>query len=63
MYRRTLQLQVSGADITARDNGELAQAASAIIAAFAGLRDRGLIEDAELLRLAYRFAGEDYNGF
>lgn len=55
-------LQVTGADITARDNGELAQAASAIIAAFAGLRDRGLIEDAELLRLAYRFAGETYIG-
>jgi len=54
-------LQVSGADITARDNGELAQAASAIITAFSGLHERGLIEDGELLRLAYRFAGETYN--
>lgn len=55
------EIQVTGADITARDNGELAQAASAIIAAFSGLHERGLIEDAELLRLAYRFAGETYN--
>jgi len=57
------EIKATGADITARDNGELAQAASAIIAAFTGLRDRGLIDDQELLRLAYRFAGETYNGF
>lgn len=56
------ELQLTGADITARDNEELAQAASAIIAAFTGLHERGLIEDGELLRLAYRFAGETYNG-
>lgn len=56
------EVQVTGADITARDNGELAQAASDIIAAFTGLHARGLIDDAELLRLAYRFAGETYNG-
>ena len=56
------ELQVRGADITARDNGELAQAASAIIAAFSSLHERGLIEDEELLRLAYRFAGETYSG-
>ncbi|HLE14025.1 MAG TPA: hypothetical protein VI776_04690 [Anaerolineales bacterium] len=29
-----------------------------MIAAFSGLHERGLIDDAELLRLAYRFAGE-----
>ena len=51
-------IQVSGSDISARDNAELAGAAASVIAAFASLRDRGLIDDAELLRLAYRFAGE-----
>ncbi|MCI0521836.1 MAG: hypothetical protein L0Z70_16445 [Chloroflexi bacterium] len=52
------KVTVRGADITARDNQTLAAAAAAAVAAFGGLRDRGLIDDAELLRLAYRFAGE-----
>ncbi len=47
-----------GADISARDNAELAQAAAAITSAFTTLRDRDLIDDAELLRIVYRFAGE-----
>lgn len=46
------------ADVSARDNAALAVAASTVSAAFAELRDRGLIDDAELLRMAYRFAGE-----
>jgi len=52
------EITVKGTDISSRDNGELASAATSIISAFAQLRDRGLIDDAELLRLAYRFAGE-----
>jgi len=52
------EILVQGADISARDNGELASAAEGIIRAFSSLRDRNLIDDAELLRLAYRFAGE-----
>lgn len=51
-------IQMRGTDISARDNSELAAAAAEIITAFAELYNRGLIDDAELLRLAYRFAGE-----
>jgi hypothetical protein len=51
-------LRVQTTDISARDNASLAVAAEGIIKAFVQLRDRGLIDDAELLRLAYRFAGE-----
>jgi hypothetical protein len=29
-----------------------------VVAAFQSLRDRGLIDDAELLRIVYRFSGE-----
>ena len=49
-------LQVTGADLSARDNASLAQAMRA--AALTPLRERGLIDDAELLRLIYRFGGE-----
>jgi hypothetical protein len=52
------EIMARGADISSRDNALLAEAASKVVGAFAGLRDRGLIDDAELLRLAYRFAGE-----
>jgi hypothetical protein len=55
---RPAPITAAGADISARDNAELAQATGAIAAAFAGLRDRGLIDDAEYLRMVYRFAGE-----
>jgi hypothetical protein len=51
-------IEVKGADISSRDNAMMATAAATIVAAFTPLRDRGLIDDAELLRLAYRFAGE-----
>jgi hypothetical protein len=51
-------LKVTGADISARDNAELARATAAIAAAFSGLRDRQVIDDAELLRMVYKFAGE-----
>jgi hypothetical protein len=48
----------TGTDISARDNTALARAAAVAIGAFGNLRDRGMIDDAELLRIAYRFAGE-----
>jgi hypothetical protein len=52
------EILVKGTDISSRDNRELAQASATVIEAFVMLRDRKLIDDAELLRLAYRFAGE-----
>jgi len=52
------QITVKGSDISARDNAALATAATTVVAAFSALRDRSLIDDAELLRIAYRFAGE-----
>ena len=52
------ELKVTGTDISARDNAALATAASTIIGAFSELRDRGLIDDNELLRISYRFAAE-----
>jgi hypothetical protein len=51
-------IKVTGTDISARDNASLATAASTIIGSFMEMRDRQLIDDAELMRLAYRFAGE-----
>ncbi|MCC7162297.1 MAG: hypothetical protein IT331_07370 [Anaerolineae bacterium] len=51
-------LKARGTDIFSRDNANLAASASAIIEGFGMLRDRGLIDDAEYVRLAYRFAGE-----
>jgi hypothetical protein len=52
------EFQVIGADISARDNVDLAEAARDAVEAFGKLRADGLIDDAELLRLVYRFAGE-----
>jgi hypothetical protein len=52
------EIAVRGTDISARDNTELAGAAAEIVGAFSSLHERGLIDDAEYLRLAYRFAGE-----
>ena len=51
-------LTVKGTDISARDNAALATAASTITAAFGVMRDRGMIDDTEYLRMVYRFAGE-----
>jgi len=51
-------VQVSGSDISARDNVALGLAGIHAATAAYGLRDRGLIDDAELLRLIYKFAGE-----
>ncbi len=55
------EIRVLGADISARDNLNLAQAARYAYGAFARLRQNELIDDAELLRVVYRFAGETSN--
>jgi hypothetical protein len=52
------EFQVKGADISARDNVSLAMAVSNIVSALGKVRSRGLMDDAEYLRLVYRFAGE-----
>jgi hypothetical protein len=54
-------IRLHGADISARDNISLAMAAGNISPTLYALRDRGLIDDAELLRLVYRFCGESVN--
>ena len=58
---RRVALRLHGADISARDNIALAMAAGNISPTLYALRDRGLIDDAELLRLVYRFCGESVN--
>jgi hypothetical protein len=52
------EILVKGSDISSRDNADLSAAAASIVSSFLQLRDRNLIDDAELLRLAYRFSGE-----
>jgi hypothetical protein len=52
------EISIKGTDISARDNAALATAASTITAAMGVLRDRGMIDDSEYLRMVYRFAGE-----
>ncbi len=54
-------IELAGTDISARDNSELASAAADILAVAVELRDRKLIDDAEFLRLVYRFTGESVN--
>jgi len=54
-------LQVMGADLSARDNASLAIATRAASRTFMDLFDRGLIGEEELLRMVYRFAGEVVN--
>ena len=52
------EIEVNGADISARDNINLAMAAGNILAVLSDLRDRNLIDNSEFLRLIYRFTGE-----
>jgi hypothetical protein len=52
------EIEITATDISARDNAALAAAASTIVGSFIALRNRGLIDDQELLRMSYRFAGE-----
>jgi hypothetical protein len=54
----TPDFEVTGADISARDNVSLGMAVSNIVNSLAVLRDRQMIDDSEFLRLTYRFAGE-----
>jgi DNA-binding transcriptional ArsR family regulator len=54
-------VQVQGSDLSARDNAALAVAISTVTGALLSLREAGLIDDAELLRMAYRFGGEVVN--
>ena len=55
---RKAEISVTGADISARDNISLAMAASNMLTVLQDIRDRGMIDDAEMLRLVYRFCGE-----
>jgi hypothetical protein len=52
------EIDIRGADISARDNVALSMAGQNIINLLSDLRDRQLITDAEYLRMSYRFAGE-----
>jgi len=52
------EFQVNGTDISARDNISLAMASSNILTVLSDLRERHLIDNAEFLRLIYRFTGE-----
>jgi len=52
-------VEVRAADLSARDNAALAVACSTVTGAFLQLYERGLIDAGELLRLSYRFAGEN----
>jgi hypothetical protein len=52
------EVQLHGADISARDNLSLAMAANNLLPTLQELRNRCLIDDSEMLRLAYRFCGE-----
>lgn len=54
----TARITVSGGDISARDNTELADAGQKALAIASGLHEKGLISSEELLRLVYRFMGE-----
>ena len=55
---REAKINVLTSDISSRDNASLASAASQVIEAFGTLWEHSLIDDAEYLRVAYRFAGE-----
>ncbi|HOE34417.1 MAG: hypothetical protein GX415_03065 [Chloroflexi bacterium] len=54
----TASFHVQAGDISARDNGALAEAGSKAAAVAQELYAQGLIDKAELLRLIYRFLGE-----
>jgi hypothetical protein len=56
--KRKPEIEVRGADISARDNVGLGMAGSNIIHVLEILRNRNLIDNEELLRMVYRFVGE-----
>jgi hypothetical protein len=51
-------VEVRGTDLSPRDNAALAGAARDAMTAFMPLFERGLLDERELRRLVYRFAGE-----
>jgi hypothetical protein len=53
------EIEISGSDISSRDNVAHSIATVNVMNALERLKDMGLISDRELLRVAYRFAGED----
>ena len=53
-----VEISISGSDISARDNVAHSIATVNILNALERLKDMGLIDDRELLRAVYRFAGE-----
>lgn len=52
------KISSQGADLSARDNASLAVAMSTVTGAMLELRRMGMLDDAEALRMIYRFAGE-----
>ncbi len=54
----TAEIKITGSDISARDNVAHSIAAVNMLNALERLKDMGLISDREVLRAAYRFAGE-----
>jgi hypothetical protein len=52
------EFELTGPDISARDNVSLAMAASNLVNSLTILRDRQMVDDSEFLRLIYRFLGE-----
>ena len=56
--RTDVPIEIHAGDISSRDNLSLSVSAANILPAASMLRDRGLIDDAELLRLVYHFCGE-----
>ena len=58
LEREEYGLSIRTAELRKEDNLQLAQAAGAIVGVFGALHDKGLVGDADLLDLAYRFAGE-----
>jgi hypothetical protein len=56
--QKDIDVNIKTLDISARDNGSLANAAQAFVNAFNQLHEKKLISDSEFVRLAYRFAGE-----
>jgi hypothetical protein len=53
-----VEIQITGADISSRDNSTLALASNYMVNVLSELRDRQLITNAEMVRLIYRFMGE-----
>jgi len=52
-------VRITGDDISVRDNLALSQAGVNIAEVLSGLKTQGLLSDDELLRITYRFIGEE----